>query len=367
MTATPRARAATEVRARAATGVRTGAATGVRARAAITATALALAVTVAGCGATGPASPSGPASPAGPATPQAPSGPGCPKPATVIVHTATELTTALVAATPGAVIQLADGGYPGGFTAKRSGTAQAPITLCGGRAAVIDGGRATYSLYLNGASYWQVIGFTVRGGDKGVMVDNANDNLFDSLEITNVQAEGIHLRRNSSDNVIRGNLIHDTGQLQPEFGEGVYVGSARGNWCRYTDCQPDRADRNLIEHNTISRTTAESVDIKEGTTGGVVRENNFTGPTPNAESWVNVKGNGWRIVGNTGHGSDQDGFSVHQILDGWGIDNTFDANTAVVDGPGYGINITKNKDRNRVTCSNKAEGAGKGLSNTNCA
>ena len=50
-----------------------------------------------------------------------------------------------------------------------------------------------------------------------------------------------------------------------------------------------------------------------------------------------------------------------------GVDNVFDNNTAVVDGPGYGINVTKNKERNRVTCGNRAEGAGKGLTNIDCS
>ena len=37
-----------------------------------------------------------------------------------------------------------------------------------------------------------------------------------------------------------------------------------------TDCEPDRSDRNVVAGNTISDTTAESIDIKEGTTGGTV-------------------------------------------------------------------------------------------------
>jgi hypothetical protein len=264
------------------------------------------------------------------------------------------------------VIQLADGTYSGHFIGTAQASAAQPIVVCGNRAAIIDGGDSGYAFYLNGASWWHLAGFSVHGGQKGVMVDDGQHNLIDGLEISGVQDEALHLRRDSSDNVVRGNDIHDTGLGQAKFGEGIYIGSAKSNWGRYTNGQPDRSDRNLIENNSVAKTTSEPVDIKEGTTGGVLRNNTFTGPMSDAESWVNVKGNNWQIIGNTGHGSSQDGFSVHQILDGWGINNVFEGNNAVVDGPGYGINVTKNKDRNKVSCSNKAEGAAKGLTNADC-
>jgi hypothetical protein len=38
-----------------------------------------------------------------------------------------------------------------------------------------------------------------------------------------------------------------------------------------------------------------------------------------------------------------------------------------VNGPGYGINVTKDDDDNRVACSNTVEAAGKGLTNISCS
>ncbi|MBV9314761.1 MAG: right-handed parallel beta-helix repeat-containing protein [Pseudonocardia sp.] len=315
------------------------------------------------CGA--PEKPPGPAPNAnGPST--VPSSPGCPRPGTVTVHDGAELAGALRAAHPGVIIEMAAGTYAGKFIATGNGTQQQPIVLCGGRDAVIDAENVNYAMYLNGTSWWQLIGFTVRGGQKGVMADNAQHNVIDNLLIENIGDEGLHLRRNSSDNVVRNTTVRNTGLRVPKFGEGMYVGSAKSNWDRYTDGQPDRSDRNLLENNTMSQNTAEAIDIKEGTTGGIVRGNTFNGPNSDAESWVNVKGNGWQIIGNTGTGSSRDGFSVHEVLDGWGKDNVFDNNNAVVNGPGYGINVTKNKDRNRVSCTNRATGAGKGLTNISC-
>jgi hypothetical protein len=321
----------------------------------------------AGSGATPTTTSSGSSADGGPAPAAGPV--DCGRPATRTVHTADELTDALRTATPGAVIALSAGGYAGHFVGTAKGTAAAPITVCGGRDAVLDGGDGGYTLRLDGAAYWQLGGFSVHGGQKGVVVDQGSHDTISGLEISGTQEEGLHLRTNSSDNTVRDTIVHNTGLDQPKFGEGIYVGSAKSNWGRYTGGQPDRSDRNVIEHNTISATTAESVDIKEGTTGGVLRGNSFTGPPSDdsgADSWVNVKGNGWQIVGNTGHTSNGDGFSVHQILDGWGLHNVFSGNTAVVNGPGYGINVTKNKDQNTVSCDNTAQGAAKGLTNTTC-
>ncbi|WP_297647950.1 nitrous oxide reductase family maturation protein NosD [Pseudonocardia sp.] len=316
---------------------------------------------VAGCSSPAPTPP--------PATAPVSATPNCDTSGAVSVSRSDQLARALAAATPGTVIVMAAGTYAGPFTATASGTAGKPITLCGGRDTVIDGGDTArnYTLHLDGASYWQLSGFTLRGGQKGLMVDRGRGDLVQGLLIENTGDEGLHLRQGSTDNVVRGNEIRHTGLLDAKFGEGVYVGTAESNWCEISSCVPDRSDRNTIEGNTISDTTAESVDIKEGTTGGMLRGNSFSGKGMTAaEAWVNVKGNGWTIADNTGVDAPQDGFQVHQILDGWGLDNTFTGNKATVNGDGYAINITKNRDENRVECDNTSIGAGKGLSTVTC-
>ncbi len=287
------------------------------------------------------------------------------------VSTADGLTAALAGARPDVVIRLAAGTYAGRFTAAAPGTADDPITLCGPREAVLEGGsieEAGYTLHLDGAAHWRVAGFSVRGGQKGVMVDRSNFVTIELLQISEIGDEAIHLRQGSSDNVVRGNVIRATGLRNDKFGEGIYVGSAESNWNKYgVGGGPDLSDRNLIEGNDIAETTAEAVDIKEGTTGGILRGNTFSGSgMTDAETWVNVKGNGWQIVDNTGSDAPEDGFQTHRILDGWGARNTFAGNTATVNGPGYGIKITKDDDGNTVACSNIARSAEKGLTNIDC-
>ena len=296
----------------------------------------------------------------------------CPDSARMSVSTSGALTQALAHASPGTVISLAAGVYRGDFVTSASGTAAAPITLCGPRSAILDGGDIAhgYVLHLNAASWWIVTGLTVQNGQKGIVTDHAEHDVLSGLNVHSIGDEGIHLRDFSSDNTVRGNVIADTGQHDGKFGEGIYVGTANKNWCKISNCQPDRSDRNLLQANTISRTTAENIDIKEGTTGGVITGNQLSGIgmlDSAATGWINVKGNGWTITGNTGADSLKDGFQVHEVYPGWGEGNVFHANHATVNGPGFAFYVQHASLQTIITCDNTATAAGSGLSNIACS
>lgn len=292
----------------------------------------------------------------------------CPA-ATVTVSSADDLTRALAAARPGDSIRLADGTYAGKFVASTSGTQAAPIFLCGGPGAVLDAGgtESGYGFHLDGAGWWRLVGFTVQNAQKGVIADRSSHSVIQGLTVRDIGDEGIHLRSSSSDNLVAGNTVRDTGKRRDKFGEGIYIGSATSNWDKYSDGGPDRSDRNVIRGNSISGTTAESVDIKEGTSSGVLVGNVFDGSALTEEggdSWVDVKGNSWLIQGNRGAHSKVDGFQTHNVSDGWGTGNVFRGNTATAVGD-YGIAL-KPVLGNKIACDNKASG-GKGLSNVDCA
>jgi nitrous oxidase accessory protein NosD len=298
----------------------------------------------------------------------APGVPACPE-GGIEVATAEELRDALAQAKPGDVIQLADGTYEGSFVADSPGEMDAPIHLCGSEEAVLDGGGTDDGtvLQLDGANFWMLLGFTVQNGKKGVMADRTVGSVIGGLTVREIGDEAIHLRADSADNLIVGNVISDTGLREPEFGEGIYIGSAEENWCDVSECEPDRSDYNEIVGNSISATTAESIDIKEGTSSGLVQDNEFDGSalTGDADSWVDVKGSGWLIVGNRGTNSPGDGFQTHEIFAGWGTANQFWGNLARVNGPGFGFALTPELE-NTVACDNVAEGAESGLANVEC-
>lgn len=290
----------------------------------------------------------------------------------VRVSTAAGLQAALTAARPGQVIELADGIYTGHFTATTRATADAPIYLCGSRAAILDGGSITsgYVLHLSGAAYWRLTGFTVRNGQKGIVADHTTNTIINNLDVGHLGDEGIHLRSASTNNTVQNNTVHNTGLHTAKYGEGIYVGSAVKNWCLYASCTPDRSDHNTIAYNTISYTTAENLDIKEGTTAGTVIGNHFDGAGMTAaDSLVDVKGNGWTIHANTGTATAPntliDGYQTHQIVPGWGTGNAFTANTGTLHISGYAFHLTP-INTNQIGCDNTITGPTQGQANIPC-
>lgn len=291
----------------------------------------------------------------------------CPD-STVEVSTEKELEAALEDARPGDVIGLAPGRYEGEFVLDAKGEQKKPITVCGTAKSVLDGGDTDsgYVIHLDGASHVVLQGFAVENGQKGVMADATTHSTIRGLTVSHIGDEAIHLRAHSTDNQVLDNTISDTGLRKPKFGEGIYIGTAESNWCDISDCEPDASDRNLIEGNTISDTTSESIDIKEGTSDGVLRDNTFDGSAiTKADSWVDVKGNGWLIEGNTGTAAPDDGFQTHEILDGWGTGNEFRKNTAEMGGSGVAFALEPERD-NVVACDNEVTGKEAELSNVDC-
>lgn len=297
----------------------------------------------------------------------------------IYVATASELKAALSNARPGDSIVLKDGVYEGKFVVAGSGTAAKPISLTGTRNAILDAGSVEtgYVLHVK-ASYIQLKGFTVQNGLKGIMADGANQLLIDGITVTNIGEEGIHLRSLSSNNVIQNCTITHVGKKRPAYGEGIYIGTAKNNWEKYSDGEPDKCDNNKVLNNIIGPfVTAESIDIKEGTTGGLIKGNKFNAEGISGEnggdSWIDIKGNGYQIEDNTGFSPAGntlfvDGYQVNCAYAGWGNNNIFRNNKSEVNAAGYAINVRLKSSQGEVTgtvvyADNTATGAAKGLTN----
>jgi len=298
----------------------------------------------------------------------------------VNVSTAAQLKTALLNAKPGDAIIMADGLYKGKFVigANVSGSSAKPIILRGSRNAILDAENTNtgYVLHLQ-ASYWTLKGFTLTNGLKGLMADGANYSIIDSLLIHTIGEEGVHLRKFSSFNTIKQLNIQHIGLKTPDYGEGIYIGSAKSNWATYSNGLPDKCDSNLIFNNHIGPgITAECIDVKEGTTGGIIRGNYFdaTGITGanGGDSWIDVKGNYTLIENNSGYNPGgivfKDGYQVHVAIAGWGNYNEFKNNQCTVNAAGYGFNIQLSGSNgtttgNKVYNNNTVSGAAAGISN----
>jgi hypothetical protein len=304
------------------------------------------------------------------------------------VDTADEIRAALADAAPGEVIVVADGEYQFDqrLVASASGTPTDPITLRGTRAAVLrtKNPSGDYGLHITG-DHWVIEGLTVAHATKGIVLDGSVGTVIDGVEVYDIGDEGVHFRSCSSDGVLRNSHIHDTGRNSPQYGEGIYVGSANSNWDKYACsderegvAEGDNTERIVIEDNLIEDTTAEGADLKEGTDSGVLRGNTFRrvgGSGKNsADSAVDAKGNGWLIEGNVVSEADApwdddgtsrpsefaDAFQTHEVYDGYGTDNVFRANRVEGEVPGFGVGMYPALD-NVVGCDNEAPLATAGL------
>ena len=316
----------------------------------------------------------------------------------VAVSTSDQLRAALAAAEPGDVIQLASGTYRGSFITQQAGTSSSPITLTGPSSAVLvnDGPSGEppacpvptagwdpgYGLWLFNAPYWNIRGITVAESKKGIVLDNSHHVTIDGVTVRGIDEEGVHFRRSSADGVLRNSTITDTGVVTKDYGEGVYLGSANSNWtCHGNTGGVDRSDRVQVLGNRIGpNVAAEHIDVKEGTQGGVIRGNTFNGTgisgANSADSWVDVKGTGYLIEGNTGTfaspGTFKNGYETHNpsttpsFANGCG--NTWRDNTSDLGGVGeYAIYLTSvskcTANPNVVHASNTVTRAQKGLTN----
>jgi hypothetical protein len=289
-----------------------------------------------------------------------------------VVSTATELQRALASATAGQTIALEDGTYRGEFVLANSGTSGSPIVLTGSRSAILTTGSqdSGYGLNVTG-DYVTLKGFSVNDSGKGIVLDGSNKSKIVGVAVGMIGSEGIHVRTSSRDVVVSDSVVHNTGLQEAGSGEGIYIGSSVNNWHAImgSPSEPDASDRVLVQNNTLRDTTAEGIDIKEGTTGGRILNNHFDNVgfsgENNADSWIDVKGNNYVVAGNTGNNASTDAIQVHDVLTGWGRDNIFSDTTITGDVPGYEINFAVPASNNNVvTCKNTD--ARSGLSNHFC-
>ena len=232
------------------------------------------------------------------------------QPGTTTCNTVDCIREAMANAQPGDEIVIESGTYAIGDDNKitgalgrsaylygsNNGTASAPITLRGASSTdlpVIEGvpDRSGYLLSLDG-DYWIVKDIEFETGAKGIVLDNANHNQLINLSVHNIREEGIHLRDGSSNNLVKGCRVYDTGVGTPSFGEGLYVGSDRG---QHNDPYDPACDNNTIEDCIVGpNVAAEGVDVKEGTKNTIIRNCTFSAEgikgENSADAFIDLKG-----------------------------------------------------------------------------
>lgn len=239
----------------------------------------------------------------------------CPTP-TVTVSTDYQLRTALSKVKAGDVIKLKDGKYSkfafnGSLLTGDKPTESNPIWICGSPNTIVNAGSVSTSgngLSVSNASYLNVAGINFTGGHRGINVTYSDHVTLTGNTVKRVGLEAIHLMNQTVDSTVVRNTIEDTGLHIAEYGEAVYVGTSEPNWAQYNKGLPDTSDRNRILNNTLTRISGECVDVKSGTSDGVIRGNicdaGFIGArdpqaVDHTTNWIALRGNTWLVDGNT--------------------------------------------------------------------
>lgn len=183
------------------------------------------------------------------------------------------------------------------YIGSTDGTAENPITIRSANQenrAVLRGDdiNKLYVLRILG-DYWVVKDLILEHGQKGLMIDNANYVWVENIDIHEVGQEGLHVRDGSDHCTITHCKIYDTGLVDKGFGEGIYIGSDKGQHGKYDP---------YCLHTTVSYCTlgpgitAEHFDIKEETANTIIEHcvmdgegisgdgNNF------ADTFIDLKG-----------------------------------------------------------------------------
>ncbi|MCQ2408556.1 MAG: right-handed parallel beta-helix repeat-containing protein [Oscillospiraceae bacterium] len=212
------------------------------------------------------------------------------------------------------------------FWAEASGTADRHIILRSedpAHPATLSGVSQEHKYALNIiGSYWEIRDLRLTNAGKGLFLSKSEHSLVSGCEVYDIGDEGIHIIDDSSYNTVENCWIHDTGTVEARYGEGVYIGSAKGtaNYgfeCHYNTVRGCRFGPNIA---------ADHVDIKEYTYGNLVEYCTFDGTGMKGEnggnSFVEIKGNDAVVRYNTGYrnGAEKQlyGFDMNEQIEGWG-------------------------------------------------
>lgn len=175
-------------------------------------------------------------------------------------------------------------------------------------------GNGEYVFYAQNANNLIIQNLRIENGEKGLVIDRSNNAKVQGVDFREIGWEALHIRDGSKAALISGNSFQAIGVERNDRGEGVYVGSDKDKWhpafySRGESFYQPACDNAVIENNIFGPNIGgESVDVKEGTTGVVIRNNTFNmtlsdprltdNGSEKANSAIDVKGNGTVVTSN---------------------------------------------------------------------
>jgi hypothetical protein len=174
------------------------------------------------------------------------------------VNTAAAFHSALTVVAPGDVV-VVSGTLTGNFRIERSGTSAAPITVRGdGTAQLVSS--SGYGFEVRSANYVNVENMIIRGGLKGLVIDNSNHGHVSEVHIMDTQQEAFKIRNQSQYWEFTFCSVRRAGTTG-DYGEGFYVGQASSNWIGGV---PDRSGYITFFNCYTTDTSNDGWDFKEG-------------------------------------------------------------------------------------------------------
>lgn len=280
-------------------------------------------------------------------------------------------------AQPGDVVNLAAGVYLQDIVSRRSGSADAPITIAGPADAVLKGGGKARIVEINHDNI-TLNGFTIDGlWGAPDSADGYRDKLLYALgkapldgvsglkalnmTFRNAGGECVRLRYFAQHNEIASSTFQGCGVHDFKFGaggkngEGVYIGTAPeqlGDGKNPT-ADPDQSSGNWIHDNTFNTQGNECVDIKEASAANLVEHNRCTGQSDPNSGGFDARGNGNIFRYNESYGNAGAGVRLGGDTATAGIDNEVYANN-LHDNRAGGIAFQKAPQR--TICGNAMSG-----------
>ena len=192
-----------------------------------------------------------------------------------------------------------------------------------------------YGIHVTG-DYVILKNLKIHSFSKGVVFDNSVGALMEDCEVYHTGNEIVHVRDSSQQVTLNRNFIHGSGYETARYGEGIYVGTYNTGWASSQQSDRDagywgtdasqhrysgydwRVNDTKITCNIVMGTTAENIDVKEGTVRGIVQGNMFVGDSLDYNGQVSyddanidMKGAYWTVTGNYFYNSKKQGLPYY--------------------------------------------------------
>ena len=274
------------------------------------------------------------------------------------VTTVEELHKALEKAKAGQVIELAPGVYDYStydekldqFKLSKSGTESNPITL---RAKdpedppLLRGPTSKDGtiLHITG-NYWVVENIKIGYCGRAIVIRGGYHNIIRNVEMFSIGTKAVMLRFGASYNLFQNCYIHNTGLINPSFGDAFDIGIPL---TETTNRDHQIADYNIIERCVFKQISSETINIREYTTGNEVVGNVFYGEGINgkngADNFIIICGSDNYIHSNVGYRNQNKyiltAFKVKKRAEDTGNGNIFENNILFMDRPYSNIETEK--------------------------